>query len=540
MGQGVLRRRAPRVTPEPIDQPGRRGQQDRERFDPAGEGGARHGIAAPRGLVAHAESPEGRFTRMFGFLPRRDPGPKAVLALVERMRAAAAPPEIENITLPAGYTYLGQFIDHDVTYDATSKIDGHDDPRTLVNFRTPRLDLDSLYGSGPADQPFLYDWNPGDLRGLKLLVGHNPPDRGWADVDLPRNEQERALIPEARNDENLIVSQLHLLLIKFHNSVVRQLHGPPRKLTGNELFDEAHRTVRWHYQWIVMHDFLPRILGETLAQELLGAAAATSSWDGAPAIPIEFSAAAYRFGHSLVRRSYSMNSDVHVPPLKPPLILPDGRPPAPGMPERRHLGGFRRLPDTLEIDWHNFFGPTAVHTMAIDHRLAPELFSLPIDGASLPLLNMQRGGALGLPSGIDVALAMGERPLTEAELLPPADMGSPPFWPPDGSEERAAIVAMPPLWFYILREAGARGDGGAHLGRVGGRIVALVLRGLLEADPTSYLHAAPAWKPTLKPSDPGTPEERLFEMTDLVEYALRPDLHDQAGAQARARTRRPT
>lgn len=483
------------------------GQGRRAHHDPAGVGGARHGIAAPRGLAAPTGSRGGRFSRMFPFLPRRDPGDEAVTALAAHMEAASLP-EIENSWIAAGYTYLGQFIDHDITFDATSKIDRDNDPHALVNFRTPRLDLDSLYGSGPADQPFLYDWDCGPCRGAKLLVGENPDDGESARVDLPRNRQGRATIAEGRNDENLLVSQLHLLFIQLHNRVVAQLHGADQDLIGNELFDQAHRTVRWHYQWIVVHDFLPKVLGRERAPLVLanvGDGGRGRGWEGSPAIPVEFSAAAYRFGHSMVRRSYALN-DVG---LLAPQIMPTA-----DAPDRRDLGGFRRLPDSLAIDWPTFFGPHPLPSLSIDHRLSHPLFKLPPDDASLALLNLQRGRRLGLPSGRDVALAMGEVPLSDDELLPHE------FWPADGSEARAAILRSAPLWFYVLREADAISRG-ESLGPVGGRIVAEVLVGLLEADRSSYLHAPGGWKPWLTGDD--------FTMANLVDFTLRGDHHPAGG-----------
>jgi hypothetical protein len=479
-------------------------RDDDGRLDP--DAGAKHGVLAPRGLTAAPGSRGGRFTRMFPFLPRHDPGRPAIEALAERMFEARHD-ETNNDDVPAGFTYLAQFIDHDVTYDATSKIDRDNDPDALANFRTPRLDLDSLYGSGPADQPFLYDWDRGACRGVKLLIGDYAADGESATVDLPRNRQGRATIPDPRNDENLIISQLHLLLMKFHNRVVQKRHDDDG-LVGNALFDAAYQDVRWHYQWVVMRDFLPTILG-THAGALLGPLAGltdvaagdepvTYGWKGAPAIPVEFSAAAYRFGHSMVRRSYPIGD----PDLIAPLILHSD-----SERDRRHLGGFRRLPKSLQIDWTKLFGPAAdVPGLVIDEHLAFPLFELPADHASLPELNLERGRFLGLPSGRDVARAMGRVALTDDELLPQD------FWPTNVKPvERGRILAAPPLWFYVLREAAVDSEG-RHLGPVGGRIVAEVLVGLLEADDSSYLHNQVRWEPTLIEGD--------FKMIDLVGFAL--------------------
>jgi hypothetical protein len=491
------------------------GLRDR-REDP--EDGARHGIEAPRGLGGPPGARGARFTSMFPFLAPCRAGLGAIEALARRLAAAAtgsgtagsAGSSGPSKDIRAGHTYLGQFIDHDITFDATSKLDRDNDPHALVNFRTPRLDLDSLYGTGPADQPFLYDWSHGPGRGVTLLVGRNPDDGCSARVDLPRNAQARALIGDARNDEHLIVSQLHLLFIRFHNRVVGHLTERDPQLTGNALFDAAHRTVRWHYQWIVVHDFLRTILSEDLWQAASARLArrpgaldarcdpAMLAGGGTSALPVEFSAAAYRFGHSLVRSSYQLT----VASSDPVAILPD-----PERPDAPHLGGFRRLPHDLQIDWARFFGATAQPSMRIDHRLSPVLFTLPPDNVSLALLNLRRGHRLCLPSGGDVAMALGHPKLTESQLFP-GDL-----WPPDvRPAEREEILQSPPLWFYVVREAARLGDSGNELGPVGGRIVAETLVGLLEADPESYVHQS-GWTPTLC-------DGRWNTMEDLVRFTL--------------------
>ena len=493
----------------------------RDRLDPAVEGGARHGIAAPRGLSAPPSATGGRFARMFPSLPPCDPGRDAIESLIERLEHAgdSAP----NTRIPAGYTYLAQFVDHDITFDPTSKLDRDNDPHALVNFRTPRLDLDSVYGSGPAAQPFLYDWTRGRHPGVKLLVGTNPAGCGLAPLDLPRNSQGRAIIADARNDENLIVSQLHLLFIRFHNAVVDRVCARHPAWESPALFDEARRIVRWHYQWIVVDDLLRKIVGDTMAAAVLTPAAEQGGvttpaaalrffgWKDEPVMPVEFSAAAFRFGHSMVRKSYSLREGMVAVPIVP----------APGAESEPHLGGFRALPDALRIDWRRFFGADAVvDSMKIDHRLAPPLFALPPDGASLPRLNLLRGLALGLPSGADVAHAMGREALPEERLLPPE------LWPPDHRPElRRAILDAPPLWLYVLREPDDEPEVTmTRLGPVGGRIVAEVLVGLLAGDDQSYVRRWPTWTPELPAAGPGT-----FTMPDLVDFTL--GRSDAAGAQ---------
>ncbi|HWI06269.1 MAG TPA: heme peroxidase family protein [Solirubrobacteraceae bacterium] len=470
-----------------------------------------HGLVAPRGQDARASGQGGRFGRMFA-LPRDELGDEAIEELVRVI--AARPQKTDNDAIPAGYTYLGQFVDHDITFDPTSKLERDNDPLALVNFRTPRLDLDSLYGTGPSDQPFLYEWAERRDRGVKLLVGRPAAGEGRAAADLPRNEQGVALIGDPRNDENAIVSQLHLLFVRFHNAVVDHVRHERPALEGGELFEEARRLVRWHYQWIVAHDFLARIVGRDMAGAVLrdgeepGAPAVVErrhfAWRDQPYIPVEFSGAAYRFGHSMVRSNYFTQRGRPAPAIFPP----HG-----GTPGENDLSGARPLLAALALQWELFFWEQPVlnvtnSSMRINNRITKELLDVPGRGA-LPRLNLRRGRALGLPRGQDVAAAMGEPPLPDAALgLDPRD--------PAGVNER--LRRTTPLWYYVLCEAGTRerGGGGAHLGPVGGRIVAEVLVGLLEADPQSYLSVEPGWRPVL-PSRSGAD----FTMIDLVDFAAR-------------------
>ena len=484
--------------------------------DSAALGAPRHGATAPRGLSAVPLSPlhEGRFGRMFRDPQPLDPGLEAINALVKLVKDSGSAPAGDNPRIPAGYTYLGQFIDHDITFDPQSQLQKDNDPDALVDYRTPRFDLDCLYASGPGDDPFMYEWNSPSNRGVKLLVGRNPTSTGEFDRDdLPRNAQGRALIGDPRNDENIIVSQLQLLFIRFHNKVVDRTRKR-QKLEGAELFAEAQRIVRWHYQWIVVHDFLQRIVGRSMAESVLkpGAADAPATtalkffdWRNQPFMPVEFSGAAYRFGHSMVRAAYDLNGAVVGVPIFADADVPD---------PLAHLGGFRRLPAAWTIDWSFFFQTTAKGqpqpSRKIDASISAPLHKLPpgLDSGrhALPQLNLRRGRALGLPSGQDIAAAMGVPPLTVAQLgLAKVDL-------PDAG--KSALQRATPLWFYVLREAAVQGKG-ERLGRVGGRIVAEVLVGLLAGDPQSYLRRKPTWTPILPAAKKGD-----FTMADLVKFTL--------------------
>ncbi|WP_148572318.1 peroxidase family protein [Nocardioides caldifontis] len=444
---------------------------------------------------------EGRFGRMFR-LPPFVPSPERIAEITAVMTEdqAAADPTLNNDTIPAGYTYLGQFIDHDLTFDPASSLVRQHDPDALTSFRSPRFDLDCLYGRGPADDPFLYDKRPG--REDMFLIGHHDDED-----DLPRNEQDTALIGDPRNDENTFVGQLQLTMLKLHNAVVELVRADAGLRRGSEtVFEAAQRIVRWHYQWVVVHDFLRRTVGDEMLASVLDESSPVPRVDAryyqvrssAPYMPVEFSVAAYRFGHSQIRGRYSLNTLVQDVPTFQEGSTSD--------PDKvlRQFGGFRRLPPGWTIEWRRFFevegegdGPIQF-TRLIDTKLANPLAKLPVEiGGDRPSLidrNLTRGARLALPSGQDVACAMGEQVLTDDELELPG--GGP-----------------APLWYYVLREAKVRA-GGKHLGPVGGRIVAEVFLGLLTRDPSSYLRNDPAWRPFLR-----TAEDGSFGMPQLLEAA---------------------
>ncbi len=424
---------------------------------------------------------------MFGFLPAADPGLDAIDALVEAMSGRLDLGN--NPWIPAGFTYLAQFIDHDITFDPTSQSQKVNDPEAHVNFRTPRLDLDSLYGAGPADQPYLYEWDDLADRGIKLLV---------VEDDLPRNDQGLALIGDPRNDENLILAQLHLLFIRFHNRIVKRVRAE-QGLVGEELLAEAQRIVRWHFQWIVGHEFLRHITRKELGPVL-------HPCPGNSFIPVEFSGAAYRFGHSMVRGTYELNLATKDPPVA---IFAQADDPPP----LNHLGGFRPIPAGLRLEWEFFFevkdGSNLQLSRRIDTSLSSPLFKLPSaispTREALARLNLRRGRALGLPSGRDVALALGIEPLTDDELL----------LDDVASEFREPLLRAPPLWYYVLCEAQTEllGHTGRHLGPVGGRIVQSVLTSLLDSDPNGYRRRWPTWMPELPRA-----EHDDFTMADLIDF----------------------
>ena len=497
-----------------------------------------HG-SSPRGIGTIPSSPfSGRFGRMFRELPVFDQDPlilKALAASMIQEREEDQTPdgvfdEDENpARVPAGYTYLGQFIDHDITFDPVSTLDRQNDPDALVSFRTPRFDLDSLYGRGPSDQPYLYDHDDP----VKLRLGELVDDPGspFSGPDLPRDTPRNApdgkrgvaLTGDPRNDENLVVSQLQVTFIKFHNRVVDKVRIDKPHLDSTETLKDAQRLVRWHYQWVVIYDFLPRIAGIDVVDDIFREERYRSGGDGfsiprprllfydpkPPYIPAEFSVAAYRFGHSMVRPDYHINDFVRENrssnPSQPRVpIFSD----EPG--EFSNLNGFRRLPPKWGFQWKFFFempgeieeGAAPKMSYKIDAVLSTPLAQLPQIKApdlmrSLAERNLQRGRIMGLPSGQTVSKAMGIDPLSDADL---------------GLTDFPDLAGNDPLWHYILKESEVRADT-RHLGPVGARIVAEVLVGLLVGDPLSYLNVEPGWRPDLA-------VDNTFGMPELIGFAL--------------------
>ena len=401
--------------------------------------------------------------------------------------------------VPAAYTFFAQFIDHDVTLDTTSDLHGGptkhqlnflagcphahgggSNPHThrLPNLRSASLDLDCVYGFGPEASPHLYD----DSQPGRLLVGNkeNPND-------VPRNRVGTALIGDPRNDENIFVSQVQLLFLKFHN----------KRLVGKN-FEEAQQDVRYHYQYLVWNDFLKRVCDEAVFDfantEIHKAVKRGEGFPkfklvddcGRITMPVEFSVAAYRFGHSLVRSIYPINADY------PAIELFD---------ERFGTEGFSAVPKALTVDWSFLLDVSEcqnyVMSKSIDHLLTDELIRLPNpvvgkfaseNDRSLAFRNLLRGYVLHLPSGQKVASAL-------------QNSG----YPINGlsSEEIEAVLAKKfeasmakklskhtPLFFYITLESSIKNNG-KRLGSVGSAI-------LTEVFGTMLLHCNSFLKSTLE------------------------------------------
>ena len=410
-----------------------------------------------------------------------------------------------NPTLSAGMTFLGQFLDHDITLDTTSSLERQVDPEAVANFRTPTLALDNIYGQGPIGTPYLYDANDEVKFLVEEIPGSAAHSRGGAiRFDLPRNRQDRALIGDPRSDENIILSQFHLAMLRFHNAAVDFVRANVGLTSPMAVFNEAQRLVRWHYQWIIVNEFLPKTCGQALVDDVRNNGRKFYKWRNEPFIPVEFSVAAFRFGHTQVRPSYRMNfgpaagGDIF---LRIFVDTPANHASADPDDMRGGLRAGRRF-----VDWQTFFdfGDGNVRpNKRLDTKLSSVLMDLigipAMEPQSLAQRNLLRHLTFSVPSGQRVAKAMNIPP------LPPSDFID---LKPHGLDTRT------PLWFYILREADKQ-QNGERLGAVGGRIVTEVFMGLLEGDPTSYIAQDPSWTPML-PSKlgPGT-----FQVTDLLNFA---------------------
>lgn len=437
------------------------------------------------------EQREGRFGRMF---PGHSPmflNPKSLINL-GKVGGPMDGGKIDDLsqTVPLGMVYLGQFLDHDITLDTTSAFGRNNVVGEIENFRTPALDMDCIFGEGPEDEPFLYEEDS-----LRLLTGESNNNIGQNQAtekhDLARNGMGRAIIGDARNDENRIVSQLQLTFIRFYNAIYNDIeaHSIPG-IDEKIIYEEARQLTMWHYQWIIVNEFLPTMCGEVVVDRVLGQGRHHYKPCDRPFIPVEFSIGAYRFGHSMITQNVQLQKGGKAFDLF-----------------SKNVGiGFQRITSTSQIiDWEQFFDFDGTHQRAskLDMTMASTLLDLPfIDEHtpqhlhSLATRNVMRGQSFLLPSGETIARCM-KRDEDEINQVRDYVLNKCVGFNVD-------FDAGIPLWCYILAEAATIGredkDGfklGEGLGPVGGCIIAEVILGLIEFDPNSYLGSNRNWQPVL-------------------------------------------
>jgi hypothetical protein len=456
-----------------------------------------HGLA-PHPVRDHCLAPsrdaetvgQGRYGRLFGDLPALTAGEEVFRGHGRTAVAGDDSPFVDSADddegagcEAAGWPFFAQFVAHDLTADRSVLV-SRADVASLANARGARVNLECVYGRGPSDQPYLYQREDPARLLLGLVDGGDPRD-------IPRNREGLPIVADQRNDVHVPIGQLHVAFLHAHNGIVDRLRedGVPEE----DLFAAAQRALRWHYQWIVLHDFLPRLLGPERARAVREARTLYEAGDD-PQVPVEFADAAYRYGHSQIRERYRLNAR-----MEPTRLFPD-------------LVGLRAVPAWAVADWEELFDlpgrpPAAQRARRIDGRLVPSLIRLPfeITGAltdvefqSLAVRDLQRGLATGLPSGEDVARALGLEPLAREQI----------------GVDGLGWEWETPLWFYVLKEAEVH-ERGERLGPVGGQIVGEVLAGVVDADPTSFRSVEPGWTPTL----PAAGES--FGLGDLLLFADR-------------------
>jgi len=475
--------------------------------------------------AAAAQAPPFRFTRSGPQGGRISPASRRKIAKAMTDGGGT------DSTVPSGYTYLGQFIDHDLTFDRTKVMLGEDiSPPEMLQGRSPSLDLDSLYGAGP-DDPGSEKFYEADGRSLKMgrtagLGG--PPLQGRDGFDLPRHpDRKHATIPDRRNDENLAVAQHHLAFIRFHNRVVAELADVP----AGQRFTRARRQVTKHYQWMVRHDYLPRICDPAVVDDVFtnGRKFFEVGADPTevPTMPVEFSVAAFRLGHSMVRAKYSWNVEFDNGSGTLPLLFDFSG-------TSGFLGQGSRLPANWTADWRRFYRfkqdalkvPDGKFNFAkrIDTRLVDPLAQLPPGSfgqtqfpadplvANLAFRNLERASMMRLATGQGMVKKLQNKgvavtALTDAQIR--NGSGGASIADLTNAEE-ATFIDRTPLWFYVLREAEINGG---KLAGVGARIVAETIHRAIEGSRTSILRD-PGFKPKFGPDD------STFDMRDLLFFAF--------------------
>lgn len=400
--------------------------------------------------------------------------------------------------LPVGYIYLAQFMLHDISFNpVTLQMRFRNSGSLTNNFRTPRLDLDSLYDRGPQVSPYFYDRNHYG----KFLIGTVEAD-DYTLPDLPRTtpaDQGLAIIADPRNDDNAITSQLHLAFLLAHNHLLEKASALA------EPFESAKQTLVWLYQYIVWNDLLKRLTTPGVHERALkrthslGATKWESGfediyhWQTQPFIPLEFSMAAFRMGHSMVKPSYQTNR-FHGASNFIPLFSSHAE-------QKSDLRGKKPISLNNSLQWNWFLemgkkeGGFPQRARKIDAILASSMFELPdnVSGhrnqSNLAFINLMKGVEMQLPAGSAVARKLKIKPI-------------------DIDDNQDA------LWYYILKEAGTTGKGkpaGEYLGEVGSTIVCATIAGLLLGDPNSYLRQAPDWTPDQDPLLKGKGKNRYCD-----------------------------
>lgn len=478
-------------------------------------------MACSHAQAMHAE-PKGFYSRLF-------PKPANPIAkddeekLIELGNAMRYEVEREGTLTPRiGYTYFGQFLGHDLTHDPTPLAGPYSPPEETPNFRTASFDLDHVYGGGPEKSSYLYE---GEAGAESFKIGATTPSGYLRDLPVQHGRVLIGDLEDTRNLDNLLLRQLHVLFLKFHNEAIRQLQNNPAMesimdaLDGETLFDRARRLVCWHYQWIIRHDYLPRILHNEVWNYQKDRVPKKSGSQFS--VPIEFSVAAFRFGHSMVRNAYRLNCRQKRVLIGELMAL--GQKAAP-------------IPDDYLVEWGTFFdglptsGPQAsssyfdTSVSLAMHGLSPGTIRLANkleepNPSNLPVRTLLRGARAQLPSGQEVAdslVAQGK--LSSEDRLTASQLSSDTCDRSGNVLSKNRLEQNTPLFYYILKEAELKAEG-LTLGPVGSHIISEVIQGAIEADGDSYRSVLgakwqlPAWR---FPSGANRPINSLIGIIQLV------------------------
>ena len=472
-----------------------------------------------------ADIPPFRFSRMGPNGVNKQLGEPNLKKIGQAMAAAGGGAS----QIPAGFTYLGQFVDHDLTFDKTNVMLGENvTPAQLVQARSPSLDLDSMYGAGPNDPASekFYEADKLHLKmGTTVAIGGIPAKPGH---DLPRGagttatEKRKAIIPDERNDENLAVAQLHLAMIRFHNRVVDTL---PASVPPGQRFAKARQKVVKHYQWMLKTDYLPRICAPGVVNNVFNQGrkafeVGVPAMD-VPTMPIEFSVAAFRLGHAMIRATYNWNRIFDLGGGSLELLFEFAGLNGTFMNNPRltsnWIADFRRLFDFSENNKPDLVVPAGKfnRAMRIDTTLVDPLSTLPgfpAADANLAVRNLRRARMVKLATGQQMVNFLQNKgvsvtKLTNAQIRDGnggVDLGM------LTQAQRTALIQKTPLWFYILREAEFNGG---KLKGVGARIVAETFHRAMEGSTHSIVRDD-NFKPSLGPNN------QTFRMVDLLFFAF--------------------
>jgi hypothetical protein len=437
-------------------------------------------MTTPQLPIPHGLPPQNFFNRCFPNLPPFLPTDADLSLLANTMMDPNARAPTQGSKVPAGMTYFGQFVDHDITFDDVSQLGTTADLTTLHNTRTSFFDLDNVYG---LNNQYL------NASGL-FDIGRNVN----GDEDLPRDVAGIAIIADPRNEENQIIGEFQLAFLKYHNRVFIDVSLANPNFTLQQKIDTSKQIVTNHYQWLVVNDFLASITGRFFSRlfDATGAPIISPEIQAMyPNMPIEFSGALYRMGHSMVRDSYYVNKNFDVFPIFSPTL------PSPLI-TNPDLRGFQPLPANFTIDWSMFFPMPFSKGFQVAERfdvfMNETLFNLPIvvaNTASLAERNLLRGKTYNLPTGQDLARAFGipeEEILTRTKgnmIIQTQDF--PVITANDLNHLETVFGDSTPLFYYGLKDNHVNGNG-EHLGSLSSKVIGETILSLMKNNPNSYLN----------------------------------------------------